>query len=67
MKTLNIGTWLEKNEVDLIKKELIDEFGDENVSCEDKAQYLGSVLSFSTMRGLSKKDLIKAAEFALWK
>ena len=66
MKTLDIGTWLEEKEVALIKKELIKTFGDENVSCENKAQYLNSVLSFSLMRGISKKELIESAEFALW-
>ena len=65
MRTLDVGSWLNKKEVALVKKKLIEDFDDENVSCEDKAQYLDSILAFSLMRGLSKKNLIESSEFAL--
>lgn len=65
VKKVNLGTWLEEEEVDAIAERLNEDFGEENVFVKSGAQYFNSIVNFSLMRGENLKELEESATMAL--
>lgn len=65
MRKIGIGTWLTKRQAEIVAESLVEEFGENNVSWNGEACYLNSIAQFSVNRGISLKNLIQEANFAL--